>query len=268
MSPLLNSMNGEGKLSSKEVEVSNSKTFAKLADVLKNDKYKTVKMNDLKFTFHIRDGRVYIDPFDTKMFGNKVNIGGDQGLDQTLNYLMKMSIPRSELGSANQLLSGLGAVGKGVNTAMGDVLMANITIKGTCSDPKVGLGLGNSEGKSTKDVAKEQVKQVISEKKAAVKEDLSKKAEEIMTQARQQADAVKSSAKQAADIVRKESDDKANAVVSNAGGNPIAKAAAKESAKKIRKEGNDKAQQMEDEASRKSDDILKKAQADADKLKK
>ena len=266
MSPLLNSMNGAGKLASKEIEIGNSNTFNKIADALKNDKFKKVNVNDLNVTFKIRDGRIYINPFDTKILGYKTNISGDQGMDQTMNYVMKVAIPTSELGGAANLLNGLsGFAGNAAKALVGDAINANINITGTFSNPKIGVGMGKGDGKSSKESTKSQV---IEENKAAVKEDLSKKADEILSNAMKQGDELKANAKKAADLVRKESDDNANTVVNNAGSNPFSKAVAKESAKKIKSVGYDKAQKIENEASSKADDIMKKAQDEVNKQKK
>lgn len=268
MSPMLNTMNGQGKLSSKEIEIMNSKTFNKIADALKNNKFKNVKVNDINLSFQIKDGRIYVDPFDTKVLGYKANISGDQGLDQTMNYLMKVAISRKDLGAADKLLSGLGGVaGSAANVVIGDVINANVSITGTFTDSKVGVSLGNSEGKSMKEAAKEEVKKVIDEKKAEIKEDLSKKADELIAKAQKEADAVKASAKKAADLVRKESKDRADQLVKEAGSNPLKKTAAKEAAKKVQKEGEEKAKKIEDEGNSKADAIMKKAKDEAAKLK-
>jgi NADH dehydrogenase/NADH:ubiquinone oxidoreductase subunit G len=257
MSPLLNTMNGNGKLTSKEIEINNSKAFTKIADAVKNDKLKNIKAKDVNLSFKIRDGRIYVDPFVTKISDNKVTIFGDQGLDQTMNYVMQMPLPASSLGGGQ-----LGTVvGKGLSA-----VNANILIQGTFNDPKIGVKLTAGENKELKEAAKEEVKKVVAEKKAEVKAEASKKAQEILAKAQKDADAVKAASKQAADAVRKESNDNANKLVSEAS-NPIAKAVAKKGAEKMKKEGEEKAKKIETEGNQKSDVIMKKAQEEANKLK-
>lgn len=264
MSPVLSTMNGKGKLSSKQIEISNSPTFNKIADATKYEKLRKVTMNDVNLSFKIENGRIYVDPFDTKLIGNKTTISGDQGLDQTMNYLMVMGVPSSQLGSAvGSLNSALAS--KGVNV-LGDMVNLGITITGTVADPKIGVTLKGSEGKSVTESAKEQVKKVIEDKKAQVKAEASKKAQEILEKAQKEADAIKAAAKKTADAVRSESVSNGDKLVKEAS-NPFAKAAAKETAKKMKKEGDAKAQKIEDEAAKKADGIMKKAQAEADKLK-
>ena len=57
-------------------------------------------LNNLGVKFEIRDGRLMVNPFETRVGKTTLLIGGDQGLDQTMNYTVGISIPRSELGAA------------------------------------------------------------------------------------------------------------------------------------------------------------------------
>jgi hypothetical protein len=261
LSPILNTMNGNGKLSSKEIEISNSKAFAKIADAVKYEKLKNIKANDVNFTFKIRDGRIYIDPFDTKVFGSKVTISGDQGLDQTMNYTMAMPLPNSQVSTVADKIGGI--AGQGIKL-VGSSVLAKINIQGTFNDPKIGVSFGTSEDKNSKESTKEAVKKVA--EKAIVKAITGKSGDDVMSQAKIEADAVKSNAKKAADIVRKESNDNADKLVSQAS-NPFAKAAAKAAANKLKQDGESKAKKIEVEGNQKADAIMKKAQAEADKNK-
>lgn len=259
MYPLLNTMNGEGKLTSKQIEISNSKGISKIADALKDEDLKDLKANDVKFTFHIRQGRIYIDPFDTKILGNKVNISGDQGLDQSMNYLMKMPLPKSQVSSVADKLGGM--AGKGLNL-IGSSVIAKITIQGTFNDPKIGVGFGKGESESSKEGTKDEAKKVA--EKSIVKALTGKSGNDAMSQAQAEADAVRSNAKKMADDVRKESNDNADNLVNQAS-NPFTKAAAKVAADQMRKKGEEKAKKIEADGNQKADDIINKAKADKNK---
>ena len=56
------------------------------------DKYSNT-FKDINISFKIADGRVYVSPFDVKTGNLKMNISGDQGLDQTLIILLKPKYP-------------------------------------------------------------------------------------------------------------------------------------------------------------------------------
>ena len=77
-------------------------------------------------------------------------IGGDQGLDQTMNYTVGINIPRSELGAAaNAAIDNL--ISKATSAGLKIDPLENLTIqakvRGTFNDPKVGLDMKeNSAG--------------------------------------------------------------------------------------------------------------------------
>ena len=97
MMPLIATMEGSGKLQSNEITLVKSAAYDKMKEVLKLSEKYTNTFKNLNLSFSISDGRVYVSPFDTKVGNIKMNISGDQGLDQTMNYLVKTEIPRAEL---------------------------------------------------------------------------------------------------------------------------------------------------------------------------
>jgi hypothetical protein len=140
MMPVISTINGAGTIKSGEITLLESKTFDKMKEVLKlGDKYgKTFK--DINISFKIADGRVYVSPFDVKTGNLKMNIGGDQGLDQTLNYIVKTELPRSDLGSSvNSLIDNISATAAafGIKYKPSDVLKVNLKVTGTFSKPVV-----------------------------------------------------------------------------------------------------------------------------------
>ena len=71
------------------------------------DKY-TNTFKNINISFRIADGRIFVNPFDVKTGNLKMNISGDQGIDQSINYLVKTELPRSDLGgSVNALIDNL-----------------------------------------------------------------------------------------------------------------------------------------------------------------
>jgi AsmA-like C-terminal region/AsmA family len=140
MMPVTNSINGAGSVKSNEIVLLESKTFDQMKEVLKlGDKYDN-KFKDINISFKISDGRVYVSPFDVKTGNLKMNISGDQGLDQTLNYIVKTEIPRSDLGSSvNSLINGVSSFASslGIKVKPSDVLKVNVKVTGTFTKPLV-----------------------------------------------------------------------------------------------------------------------------------
>lgn len=271
MNPVYSTMQGKGKLMSKSIEIGNSNMFNKLADALKNDKLRKFALNDLNLSFEIKDGRIYITPFETKLLSGKMTIGGDQGIDQTLNYGLTFSIPRSELGgAANAALQGLtsAAAAKGLNVQPGETVNISASVVGTVTKPEVKLNLKDNAKNAVAEV-KEQLKTAVTEKVQAVKEDVKAKAKEqadkLVKDAEAEAQKIRETAKTAADQLRKESDDAAAKLVKDAK-NPIEKIAKQKLAEKTKKEGHDKADKLEKEADLKATGIVDKAKTEAAKL--
>jgi len=270
MNPVLPSVSGSGTLSSRSVEIGNSKVFEKLADALKNEKLRQIAVKDLNISFEIKDGRVYVKPFTTKLGSTSLTVAGDQGLDQTLNYAMALTLPRTEIGSSvmNSLASAAAARGITVNPS--ETVNVKVKVGGTFSDPKVQpdlAGSGEDVVSSVKEQVKDKVNQVVEERKEAVKAEVSKKAEEMVAKAEAEAQQIRDAARKAAELERQKANELAEKTLKEAEGKPLAMPLAKKTADKIRKEGEEKAQKIIKEADQKADAIVEKARSEADKLK-
>jgi len=115
--------------------------------MLKDDKYRKAKAEDLSVNFALQNGNVIVKPFTTNLFGKKITVSGIQGLDQTLDYTIKMPVSRSELNNVAGLL------GASVPSSV-DNVMVDILVKGSVQDPKLQFKLDEE----FKDQAKEELK--------------------------------------------------------------------------------------------------------------
>ncbi len=151
MMPVIATITGGGKLQSNEITLLKSAAYDKMKELLKlSDKYSNT-FKDLNVSFKLSNGRVYVSPFDTKVGNIKMNISGDQGLDQTMNYLIKTEFPRSELGSSiNSMVDNLSALAASVGIAYkpADVMKINVRLTGVFGKPVVTpvFGSGSSGG--------------------------------------------------------------------------------------------------------------------------
>ena len=266
MEPLLNTLNGGGKLITKNVVVENSGALGKLADQLKMEQYKTLILNDVNISFSFEDGKIIVEPFDIKTGNTTATVSGYNSFDQTMDYKMALSIPSSELGGGmSALAGGLGTLGNNLPKN----ILADVLITGSVTDPQVKVSLQNMLG-STKDnlknVAKEKVedlkkeaKKQVEDKVNEVKEDAQKKiqeqADKIRAEAQKQAQKIRDNAKKAADVVKKEGYANADKSEQEAE-NPISKVAAKETAKKMKAQADKKSQKIIDEGNKKAQDLL------------
>lgn len=135
MSPVLQSLNGSGSLSTKDLSLSGVKIIDQIATIVKKPALKETRVKDLKIDFAIKDGRVTTKPFALKIGDYVMNLSGSTGLDQTIDYRGKITIPQSA-----------GQVAK-----LGEV---DMTIGGTFSSPKVGIDMESLAKQAAKEATK------------------------------------------------------------------------------------------------------------------
>ena len=90
MSPVLETMQGDGSLSTRDLSLSGVKAIDQIADAISQPSLKEMKVKDMTLDFTIKDGRVETKPFDIKMGDYNLNLSGSTGLDQTIDYSGKI----------------------------------------------------------------------------------------------------------------------------------------------------------------------------------
>lgn len=277
MMPVIQSINGGGKLQSNEIILLESAAYTKMKDVLKlGDNYSST-FKDINISFKIRDGRIFVSPFDTKVGNIKMNVSGDQGIDQTLNYLIKTEIPRSDLGSSvNSLIDNLSAQASafGISIKPAEMLKVNLKVTGTFSKPVVMPVFGNvsgEAGRGVKETAKETVKTTIDNTVDKGKEKLRQEAEiqgdKLIREAEARGQQIRDEAAIAADKIRKEADVQGQKLIDGATSKgAIAKLAAQKSADGIKKEADKRAVQLTQEAEVQANKLLEEAKAKKEEL--
>ena len=123
MSPVMQKVQGSGNLSTKDLSLSGVKFIDQVADIVKKPSMKEIEVKDLNLGFEIKDGRVNTQPFDLELGDYTMNLSGSTGLDQTIDYTGKITLPSGGIGSA------LGTV--------------DMTIGGTFTSPKVGIDMAS-----------------------------------------------------------------------------------------------------------------------------
>lgn len=122
LSPVLQSLNGSGSLSTRDLSLNNVQIIQQVAQIVNKPSLKDTSVKNLNIDFTITDGRLATKPFDVKIGDYTMNLSGTTGLDQSIDYRGKITLPTSA-----------GAVSK-----LGTV---DMTIGGTFSSPKVGIDM-------------------------------------------------------------------------------------------------------------------------------
>lgn len=270
MMPDLNTLVGNGDMLTKSIKVEDFKALDKLSEILKNDNFKSMSIDDTHVKYHFKDGRIYTEPFDIKMGPVTGTMSGSNGFDQSMDNKMTLKVPSKELG-AGEAVNKLNeqATGLGMSLKSSEFVNVDVLLKGTVDEPKVSVNLKDAVGNIADDI-KEQVKEQVEEKIEEVKDDAKEKAQEqadkLIAEAKIQADKVRAEAKKAADKVRAEAKKQSEELIKQAGSNPFKKGAAKIAAKEVVKEGEKSALKVENEGNKQADGINAKAKKEADKI--
>lgn len=259
MEPDLKTVNATGVFKTNDVNVGGFPPFVKLGEALKIEQLKSVSAKNINAKYAIRDGRIFLEPFDTKINGMNTTIAGSTGLDQTIDYKYKMEIPRSMFGgAANSALNGLVSKANsaaGTNVNLGDKINVNIGFGGTVTKPTVTTGL-KEEGKSAVATATTQAYNAAVDK-------ASEEAKKIIDEAEKQVAKIREETKLLAERTRTEGYAQADKAVEQAT-NPLAKMAAKKAADVAKKKVDEKVQKMVDESEVRCAKIIDDARAKAD----
>lgn len=119
-----------------------------IADKLKIDKLKNLSLEDLNFKLNIANGKVALDSMILPLWtGAKAKISGYTALDQSIQYVARLSIPRKDFGEANTALNTLTAQAKqkGLNVALSDIVDVDVLIGGFFTKPDVKISLHDAK---------------------------------------------------------------------------------------------------------------------------
>jgi ribosomal protein L12E/L44/L45/RPP1/RPP2 len=174
LTPVWETFFSNGSLNLKSAEIKNFKPFTKLGSVLSLQELSNPKVQNVNPSFEIRNGRFYVEPVKFKIANYNVEFGGSNGIDQSLDYVMNIEIPASNLkNQANKSISSL--VGKDLNLITASSVNVKALIGGTVDSPKINT--------SASDVAKDVTSNVVEQVKT-----------QVIDQAKAKADSIKSAA--------------------------------------------------------------------------
>lgn len=199
MMPIYSSINASGLTNIIQAVIDGFEPLNKLAAGLNSDRLKHLEVNNLLTKFSITDGRLNVAPFNFKKGDIAMNIQGSNGLDQSMDYILGITLPRAMLGKANEtannLLAGLNNK-IGSNVAVNDMVKINALLGGTVTKPVLKLDLATN----LKSEAKSAVNQIIADKKAEfenkAKEEVTKLTDKAKEQLQQKTDTAKKQVEQ------------------------------------------------------------------------
>lgn len=211
MEPVYETVSGKGSLTTKQVAVSNFEPVNKIADALKINSLKQLSAPNTNISFKIEGGRLFVEPFDVSVNGMKSTIAGSNGIDQSIDYGINTSIPRSMFGgAANAVLDNLvsKANTQGTNVSVSDQIPVDIRVGGTVMDPKITTNL-SKKGASLMNDLKAQAAAEFAAKKKEAEERAKAEAERLKKDAETKINKEKEKAMSEAERIKKEAEAKA-----------------------------------------------------------
>jgi len=272
--PRIASITGDGKMQSSELTLVESAVFNTMKEVLKLGQGYTNTFKDLNLSFRIREGRIFVNPFNTRVGNIKMNVSGDQGLDQTVNYVIRTEIPRADLGNAaNSLIDGLSAQASvfGLTVKPSDVIKVNVNVTGTFLKPLVKPFFGESAPESLsagiRETAGESVKEKVEEARDKVKSEAEIQGDRLVQEAEETGQKLRDEAASAAEKIRQEARAQADRLIREAESKgPVAKLAAQKAADSVVKEADRRADQLIREADEKAIKLVDEAKSKREEL--
>jgi hypothetical protein len=173
MTPDVNSLSGDlfGQLLSTTVNPSKSALLSKLGTDIPFLDLKKLNLNDQRVTLNFGNGKVNVKPFDLKYQDAKVNVGGQHGFDQSMNYNLKFDVPAKYLGpEVNKLLAKLSPAD--VNKL--ENIPINALVTGNFKSPKITTDIKSGITNLTTQLVKQQKEKLVKQGTNAL-EDLIKK---------------------------------------------------------------------------------------------
>ena len=200
MMPVTEAINLEGLVNVAQATL-NSGTFVTKLNTLtslnsggaSSDTKKAVSLKDVLIKTAIKEGRLFVEPFNLEVQGQKATVGGSNTLDGKLDYSMLVKeIPTGAVGNAlNSAVSSL----TGKNDLISSAMDIDIGIGGTFDDVKLQLlgasPSGSTSSSSATEVFKQQISSKVDDEKAKAEAEIAKKKAEAEAKAKAEAEAAK-----------------------------------------------------------------------------
>jgi hypothetical protein len=148
--PILSTLSGGGDVSVQDATMNGVPLFSKIAQFTGvSNLGESKQLKDIIINTTIKDGKINIKPFDLKISDYQATVGGDAGLDGSMDYVMKIDLPLNKLNMSwakqYQALTGE------------QTIPLNLNIGGLYNSPSVGLD--KSQGEEVKTVIATKLKE-------------------------------------------------------------------------------------------------------------
>lgn len=207
MEPDFGTLDASGELRSSNIRLQNLEVFDKLAAALKNDRFKRIEAGNVRIRFTIADGRLATKPFDIRLGDASINLWGTTGLDQSIDYTARVTLPAGAAGALSHV---------------------NVGIGGTFSSPKITVDVKEALREGVTNAVNEQIQKLTGSENLSA--EIERQAEKLRGEARKAGEKLVAAAEeQKAKMVAKASGRLAK-IAAEKGGDALVKEARKQAA--------------------------------------
>ncbi len=275
MMPVLKTLTGAGSLATSGLVLQEFPPLDALARTLKLQLLQNPGFQDLKSSFSIRDGRLHVQPFQTRVGQVGLNIAGSNGTDGSLDYTVGLRAPRAVLGpqaadAVRAIAERAGRVGVNIDSAA--TVGLSVKIGGTITKPTISTSLGEVAGGAVQAVkqgleqqaarGKELVQARVDSTATAAAAKARAEADRALADAEQKAAAIRAEARARADTLRAQAAVRIDSLAAKAT-NPVARIAANAAATRLKKETDAKADALVKAADARADSVMAAARRKA-----
>lgn len=195
MSPALNTLDGKGIIKVRDASVEDSKIIGAVTQVTKLKGNNGIELKDVNIRAEVKNGRIFVEPFDINIGNFKTVVAGSNGVDGNLDYLMKMTIPAGSVGTA--VNDAIAKITGDAGSASSNILV-NLNVAGTYEDPQVRLAGAEAGGENATQAAKAAAEAKAREEAGKLKEELEEQKQAAEAEAKRKAEAARRQAEQKA----------------------------------------------------------------------
>jgi vacuolar-type H+-ATPase subunit H len=268
LTPIFDVLDGRGELETSRLVVHEFPAMHLLADLVKIGELQDPVLAGIRSVIEVRDGRLHVQPFETGIGDWRMSVSGSNGFDQSLQYAIRLYLPRSALGA-----EAAGAIGTlvaragraGFDLGGAETIELPFHLTGTVTRPTLvpdaaGVLVTARAGveQAIRDEATRRLDAVGTRTDDAADEARQRaeaEAERILREAEARAATIRADAERLAEGIRVEGYAQADALLERAG-NPLARTAARPAADRLRRESDERAEQIVREADSRADAIV------------
>lgn len=167
LSPILNVLSGDlrGDFVQSELTPQNSQLLSALAANIRFVDLNKLNLNNAKMHLIFNNGKVFVKPFTVKLQDMAVQVSGEHGFDQNIDYTLDFTVPAKYLGNdVTKLLSTLSPK----DASKFDAIPVKVGLVGNFAKPKVSTNMNEVVTDNTKSIVEEQSNKLVGKGKDAL----------------------------------------------------------------------------------------------------